>query len=236
MNLIRYLDSCIYVSHNTYKKNSQTWNTIYNPILYEESTINEFYNLIKQKNNIHLNIIDIGAQSGCFTLMSKFLPNTTWYSFEASTENYELLKENLIINNITNVNIYNTGIFNKQCIEKLNICKTHFGLNTFGNNLQRFKIEDSFTQECYMNTLDNLFENIKVDFIKIDTEGCECNILEGAINIIKKYKPIILLEYNSENLQQFNKTFDDLNTIISSLNYYIHKKYNDDILIYPNDA
>ena len=61
------------------------------------------------------------------------------------------------------------------------------------------------SQQTVMTTLDNycLKKNIKhIDFIKIDTEGHDYNILLGMNKTIKKYKPVFLIEYN---LTIFNK-------------------------------
>ena len=44
-----------------------------------------------------------------------------------------------------------------------------------------------------LTTIDNL-EVEKLDFIKLDVEGYESLVINGALNTIKKYKPIITLE------------------------------------------
>ena len=55
------------------------------------------------------------------------------------------------------------------------------------------EIEDSIKYKVNVTTIDSYrFEG--VDFIKIDTEGNELNVLKGAIETIKKYKPIIYYE------------------------------------------
>jgi len=70
-------------------------------------------------------------------------------------------------------------------------------------------------------TLDSFFENlneIHIDFIKIDTEGFEWEVLEGAKNILEKYKPkIIQIEFNwhqlfrSHTLYTFSKILSEYN-------------------------
>ena len=61
------------------------------------------------------------------------------------------------------------------------------------------------------------FKNKKVDFIKIDVEGYEYQVIKGAVNFLKKYKPIILIELESRtsNNLQIKKIF----SLLEKLNY-----------------
>lgn len=63
-------------------------------------------------------------------------------------------------------------------------------------------------------TLDNFLESEpKVDFIKIDVEGAELDVLLGAGNILKTHKPIVMVESNRNG--------DDLYDCLSNLGYII---------------
>ena len=55
--------------------------------------------------------------------------------------------------------------------------------------------------DFYLKTLDSLeLPDEKIDLIKIDVEGAEVKTLEGAINTIKKHKPMIVIEsFNNKN-------------------------------------
>tara|TARA_B100000787_G_C16147665_1_gene275026 strand:- start:439 stop:681 length:243 start_codon:yes stop_codon:yes gene_type:complete len=76
--------------------------------MWENLSMQQFFNCI---NNEQYNIIDIGAQSGLYSLFAKYLPNSTFYSFEPFEETYNCLNENLKLNNINNVKTFNLGIF-----------------------------------------------------------------------------------------------------------------------------
>ena len=103
-----------------------------------------------------------------------------------------------------------------------------------GENPLRFN--DIHPVEVEIDTLDNIFYNndIKVDFIKIDTEGYEYNILKGGEKTIKKYKPIIQLEYNVTNMKQCNINPEQLLNYINELGYKQHNLIDEELIIVPN--
>lgn len=200
--------------------------------MWESESIKNFYNLID--NRCDYNIIDIGAQSGSYTLFAKYLPLSTFYAFEPFPESFKLLNDNIKLNEITNVKTFNLGMSNEVGTTILNTCISHNGLHTIGNKLNRFS--DVKSININTATLDSMFfdKNIKVDFIKIDTEGYEYYILKGGINTIKTYKPIIQLEWNKINMDQCNVTEEMLDNLINDLGY--NKKFliGEELLIFPN--
>jgi len=222
-------DKFIKVSDNSKKLNNYTWE--YGTVGQIDAV--EFFSTLI-KNDDGFTVIDIGAQSGAYSLMSKFFDKTKWFCFEPDPINYECLLENIKLNDITNVDVKNLAVNDISGTVKLNICKTHRGLNTIGQNPTRFTQNDTEEYLIDSNNLDSLFENTKIDLIKIDTEGCEYNILKGAKQVISKYKPKIFLEYYNENLNQFGITIEDLNNLIYELNYHITWSKEDNVLIEYN--
>lgn len=219
----------IILSEKSKSYNNHTWD--YDGGVYQLDAIEFFYSKIINENDFC--ILDIGSQSGSYTLLSKFCEKTVWYSFEPDPKSFDCLLENLKLNKIGNVNAFNIGISDVSEIKKLNVCKNHSGLNTFGEGILNFNSENTETIEVTVKTIDELFLQTKVDLIKIDTEGCEFNVINGAKKVIKKYKPKIFLEYYDLNLRQFNKTIDDLNILISDIGYKITWSKDDNVLIEP---
>ena len=78
-------------------------------------------------------------------------------------------------------------------------------------------------------TLDKFLEKNKkikkIDFIKIDTEGHELEVLKGAEKTIKKFKPILMVEKNNLNFYAMSK-------ILKKLNYEIYSFENDKLFRY----
>jgi FkbM family methyltransferase len=234
MNLYYYFKDKnypIYVSNDTLKLTSHTF--LNNQEMWEESSIKYFYSKISREKSY--NIIDIGAQSGLYTLFAKYLPNSNFYAFEPFKPTFNILNDNILLNNINNVKTFNIGLSNKKEELILNTCKSHNGLHTLGNNPLRFNDIEQIKIE--VDTIDNLFynNNIPVDFIKIDTEGWEYNILKGGVNTIKKFKPLIQLEWSENNMLQCNINENDLNQLIYELGYKKHNQISEELFIIPNN-
>jgi len=200
--------------------------------IWEESSVNYFYDNVPIDKKV--NIVDIGAQSGLYTLYSKYLPISQFYSFEPFPNSYKLLNDNIVLNGITNVNTYNIGISNYkgECI--LNTSNSHNGLHTIGSTPLRFN--DIVPIKINVDTIDNLFyeNNIPVDFIKIDTEGWEYFILQGGEKTIQKYKPFIQIEWYEENMRQCNVDIHEFQRYISDImGYRKNHIISDELFLVP---
>jgi FkbM family methyltransferase len=82
-----------------------------------------------------------------------------------------------------------------------------------------------------VKTINNLFKNVPVGFIKIDVEGAEYQVLKGASDILRTYKPLIVFESGHGGMEYFNQTPESLyelleqaNYKISTLKYYLEKR------------
>ena len=73
-------------------------------------------------------------------------------------------------------------------------------------------------------------QNIKVDYIKIDTEGWEYNILQGAVNTLKNHKPVLQLEWNRDNMNQCNVDETKLYSFLQSYGYNVISIAGEEVL------
>ena len=200
----------------TFFKNGKIW---------ERPSLEYFYQEV-QKRTDKINILDIGAQTGLYTLFAKFLPNADFYSFEPYKPSFEQLNNNVKLNEITNVKTFNLAISDKKEIKTLKVPYNHKGLNTLGDNPVRFEKNSYENIVVETDTIDNLFfeKNIKIDFIKCDIEGWEYFMLQGAKKTINKWKPDLFLEFNPDNMTQCNIDPEQFNNYINNiLNYKLIK-------------
>ena len=129
------------------------------------------------------NALDVGANYGIMSYhMSKRFAKV--YAFEIQPAVCECLALNVNAFNLDNVEIHRYGLGETDSSVNLNFVEnktfsTHVDMSQEGN--------------IPVKALDNL--NLHdIDFIKIDAEGFEPFIIKGGINLIKKYKPVILYE------------------------------------------
>lgn len=144
-------------------------------------------------------ILDVGANVGEISLRLALDKSATVYSFEPDPVNFQRLTTNLQLNKFQNIIPINKGLGSKSGTELLHT-------ETI-NNRGRNKITDT-PKENSVNidiiTIDGLVaqEKIsKIDFIKIDVEGYEQNVLMGAIETIHRDRPILFIEIDDLNLR-----------------------------------
>jgi FkbM family methyltransferase len=220
---ISVTNETLIVTPHTFKKNQPTW---------EETSINYFYDNVPTDKAV--NIVDIGAQSGLYSLYAKYLPKSQFYSFEPFPESYKVLNDNIQLNGIMNVKTYNIGLSNYKGECVLNTSKSHNGLHTLGSKPLRFT--DIVPMKINVDTLDNLFyeNDIPVDFIKIDTEGWEYFILQGGEKTIQKYKPFIQMECSKTNMKQCNVDVSEFERyIIDTMGYKKKKMVSEELFLIP---
>ena len=214
-------NNCVFIKDSYLSKLPNKYETKkgYNTI-WEYETVNYFINLMKNIENPV--IVDVGAQMGLYTLTAKFLPESSWHSFELFNNSFKLLNKNIEHNKLTNVKTYNIGLSNSQGESFLYVPKKdqgRGGLNTMGTKEGRVNQNLCDKVKIKIDTLDNILRNTKVDMIKIDVEGWELNVLLGAKNILNTYKPKILLEYMENNAAQCGIKLSELDKFLKKYNY-----------------
>ncbi len=184
-------------------------------------------------------ILDVGAHKGEFLQSIKKIINfEKIYSFEPQKKIYRKLNIFSIENKIF---CFNFALGKNNEIRNLKINKKT-STSTFSdiNNLSLFykiksfilrgSTKSSFIDEEKVNVikLDDFCDDYKIsniDLLKIDTEGHEKQVLEGALNLIKEKKiKYILLEFHLSNMYS-NYSVNDLENFLDNYNFKLLKKY-----------
>ena len=140
--------------------------------------------------------LDIGAHVGIWskrlsTIFKKVI------CFEPVRSHAECWRENC--KDISNLQMYEIGISNKSDIVDMCVTQHNSGMSTLEFNPDRIKT--SKITQVNTTTIDS-YDFDEIDFIKVDTEGHELCVLEGAINTIIKYKPSIFIEIHPKELKK----------------------------------
>ena len=200
----------------------------------------KIFKFLKSKNLTNFNIFfDVGAHTG-ETILSfgKNLNLKYIYSFEASPITYHILNKNLkkiqsttpysqiYIENLAvgssnkKIKIKHFNESSSSTLKKININSNYFkkkkrlisSLNNF-NYYKEIDVNQVSLDEYIIE------KNIKkIDFLKIDTEGSEYEIILGAVKNIKNIK-LILFEHHFDDMILKEYKFSDINNFLIQNNF-----------------
>ena len=140
--------------------------------------------------------IDIGANVGVWSYwLSKYAKQVE--SFEPNPKVFNALK-NI---KIKNVNSYNIALSNKTGSVDLLIPKGSKGFSNQGASLSSIKVQGEHKSISIEAKRLDEYNFLDVDFIKIDVEGHEHEVIEGARETIKKFKPTMVIEMEEKHNQ-----------------------------------
>jgi FkbM family methyltransferase len=174
---------------------------IYDNHIYEKETCLIFNRLIK-KDNICL---DIGANEGYFSmLMSKLVgENGKVYAFEPQTRLLPILFKNINQNGLFNCTICNIGVGDGRSKKKISLFPSN---NNAASSIVRPYKFFNRTEEIYIFDIDYILGKLntnKVDFVKIDVEGYEYEVVHGmSQSLSEKRIGTILLDYHATILKE----------------------------------
>ena len=186
------------------------------------------------RNNIDIkgkNIIDVGANFGFHTLEFADLVETgKVYSFEPQRLIYYQLCGNIILNGYDNIEAYNVALSNEVSKLKMENLQYHSN-NTIniGNAHLNAYTDNGFNWVDVKKLDDYEFENVAV--LKIDVQGYEPNVLDGAKKTILKHRPIIFIEVEKPQLEIYGWKESDVFQRLSDLNYDYKKVINAEHLV-----
>jgi len=83
--------------------------------------------------------------------------------------------------------------------------------------------QDTVTEECVVKKLDDFVSSTpslkRIDFIKCDVEGAELFVFKGALETMKKDKPIIFTEMLRKWASKFNYHPNQIINLLKDLGY-----------------
>lgn len=143
--------------------------------------------------------LDVGSNIGYYALMESNKVGKTGrvIAIEPSPKNYEYLKRNIGLSKFNNVELYNFAAGEKDGEVKFFIHKksNHCSVIKEGQKIP----ESGKVINVSMRSMDSFVEEKqldRVDFVRMDVEGFEVKIFEGMWNVIKKFQPIIQMEFH----------------------------------------
>jgi len=194
-----------------------------------------FKDQVKLTDNNSITIFDVGACTGSVTLQyNSLFKKAVIYSFEPYFPSFEILKKE--ISRFNNVKVFNIALSDKTGQIGFHVNKSyatnsilethpdsgeswnHEALNT----IEKIKI-DTITLDDFIdqNKID------KIDILKLDTQGTEYQIIEGASKSIEQNKiSLIYLEIIIMPTYKGQKSFDEILYLLRSKGFALYNLYN----------
>lgn len=156
--------------------------------------------------------VDAGANIGYFSLLMAKWGASKVYSFEPFPETAAKFRANLSLNPSLSARI-------ELCDCALsNYCGTTNMTSPDKDNCGCNRIEG--TGDIKVSTLDEFCRNKeRIDLIKIDVEGTEIALLDGARETLSRLRPVLMVEINQGTLQHYGKNSAELVSMLKSFGY-----------------
>jgi FkbM family methyltransferase len=205
------------------------------PAMYHVS--GQFYELPELeviKKNIRAKdvIVDVGSNTGNHLVyFAKIIKACKVIPIEFHPETIELLKRHIYFNEIENADLSKLGYaVGKERGEFIlaehpanDLCLTEVFTSDRHNNSYQYRGDKKKIIEII--PLDELIEE-KVDFIKIDVEGLEIDVLEGAKNIFLKFRPDAMVEVKKANEKSFFYWLEKMEyRVIEEIKYWSYSNF-----------
>lgn len=150
-------------------------------------------------------VYDIGANVGYFSLLAAVLTGTEGkvYAFEPLPRNARFLRKHVALNHLENrIEVIEAAVSDREG-------EAHFDL---GASTAMGHLADSGEIRVQMVKLDRMLETGELrppDYMKVDVEGAEFEVLSGARHILEEYRPVLFLD--THNRQAHKLTVKLLN-------------------------
>jgi FkbM family methyltransferase len=159
---------------------------------HEEDIVHQFS---PKKGDI---VIDVGAAFGFYSIVASKMVGQQGkvIAIEPQPDSFEMLNKNIKLNKLTNISTLNYAVSSKTSTLKL--------YSSYSTIQERAGQSSQHYIEVRADTLDNLLRRLdfdKANWIKVDVEGAELQVLEGAAGILSKSGDLALfVEVHSAGL------------------------------------
>ena len=195
---------------------------------YEEAN----YNFLRAQVKPGINIIDVGAHIGLFSVASSKLAGTAGkiICFEPTPDTYAVLLQTLKLNHCHNVTPVQGAVSYKRG-RAVFYASEMPGCNS--NSLVRTRSGKEKEYEVELFTIDGIADqySLKPGLIKIDAEGVELDVLQGALDTFRQYKPVLILGLHPSFISQKGDSLEKIWDLLEQSGYRV--KENDNYLTKP---
>ena len=195
--------------------------------IHDEGEVNFFIDNIDE-NSIFL---DCGANQGFYSIpIAGYHKNSEIFAFEPSNQEMEYLKNNISVNNFTNINAVKSAVGDEEGEFKFKDDNIEDNSTKGGYITNKNDINEKNISIVSATTLDNFIAKKNIDnnkkiFIKIDLEGYDFNAIYGSKKLLDNYFTVILFEFSKIAVENkiyskgsFNNFLNEKDLVILDIN------------------
>ena len=186
-------------------------------------------------------IYDIGGAAGIFTLFfaRSVGKNGKIITFEPNPKSCNMILEHLELNNFNNVEIHQLALGKKREDGTLAIRQSNPGTASLQEDIRVSILQEkgAETIQVEIDSLDNQIttNNLqKPDFVKIDVEGLEMDVLVGMSKTIKNYKPKLFIEIHGVDMQRKTENVQRVVDFLIAREYSIYHVESSEVITSTN--
>ncbi len=160
-------------------------------------------------------VLECGGHHGCTAIvLSRWVgPGGKVITFEALPANCDTIEKNIKLNGLKNVTLERKAVGAGRGVISVN-ASSNSSVDFSGTGIQ-----------VEMTCLDE-YEHLKPDFVKIDVEGFEMQVLQGAAKILSR-RPRLAIELHTESLSAYGATVQDIFRLIDIEKYKVWVQWED---------
>lgn len=169
--------------------------------------------------------VDVGANQGFYTILAGLRVGDSGrvFAFEpAATERRKLLR-NLRMNRLSTVAVEASALGRQEGTTEFHLCLDHQGSWSSIRHPAADVTARRVVVEVPITTLDAYLLRDKavdrVDMMKIDVEGGELDVLRGAQEVLRRFRPLILCELEDRRTRQWGYGAAEIVSLLEESNY-----------------
>jgi FkbM family methyltransferase len=173
-------------------------------------------------------VVEVGANIGSHTLaIARLASEGRVHAFEPQPYVFSMLQKNVANNELKNISLWNAAVGSEAGrVSMPFISASSYSQVNFG--AVSIHTQSSRRVGVPLLAIDYIQQIQQIDFLKIDVEGFEPYVLDGAKSAIQKFRPIVFIE--SQNLEDhtsaINRFFDPLGYTTWHYNTLIYNPEN----------
>jgi FkbM family methyltransferase len=167
--------------------------------------------------------VDVGANIGLYSAYAAACVGKSGhvYAFEPDASNFQMLRRNMdYCSNAASIFLVESAVSDDVSVSELTFYVLTTSAGIHPQSSLRPSLEGMREVKVKNTTLDQFFgDKPRFDFVKIDTEGAEMQVLKGGAEVIKRDRPVLCIEYHGGKCKDFGYSVEELEEYVKGLGY-----------------